>query len=143
LLCEAWDPTSGACFPLTIRMERIAPGEKNTWYLEILGTQTCARFSTKNPRRLELLEYHGGEQTWQQVDMGAETAFKTITGDIFELGFSDAVLQMWAAYLYELVRRKPARPFAACVTPQETAWSHELFTAALTSQREGKVVRLV
>ena len=31
---------------------------------------------------------------------------------------------------------KPIRPFAGCVTPQETALSHKLFTAALESQRE-------
>jgi predicted dehydrogenase len=143
LFCEAQDPASGAIFPLTIKTERIAPGEKNTWYLEVIGTQACARFSTKNPRRLELLEYRGGEQAWQQLDMGQETAFKTITGSIFEFGFSDAILQMWAAYLDELTTGRPRQRFAACITPEETTWSHHLFTAALASQREAKVVNLM
>ena len=119
-----------------------APGEKNTWYIEIRGMKACARFSTRNPRRLELLEYRGGEQAWQQVDMGQETAFKTITGGIFEFGFSDAVLQMWAGYLYELANGRPLKTLAGCVTPQETALSHQLFTAALESQREARVVNL-
>ena len=89
-----------------MKTQRMAPGEKNTWYLEILGTKASAQFSTRNPRRLELLEYRGGEQSWQQLDMGQETAFKTITGGIFEFGFSDAILQMWAAFVYELATGK-------------------------------------
>jgi predicted dehydrogenase len=129
-------------FPLTIKTQRIAPGEKNTWYLEILGTRASARFSTRNPRRLELLEYRSGEQSWQQVDMGQETAFKTISGEIFEFGFSDAILQMWAAFVYELVNGERRKLFAGCVTPEETALSHELFTAALESHRRGHVISL-
>ena len=31
--------------------------------------------------------------------MGQETAFKSITGGIFEFGFSDAILQVWAGYV--------------------------------------------
>jgi predicted dehydrogenase len=143
LFCEAQDPASAAIFPLTIKTQRIAPGERNTWYIKILGTKAAAKFSTKNPRRLELLEYRGGEQAWQQVDMGQETAFKTITGGIFEFGFSDAILQMWASYVYELTKGRPLKPFAGCVTPEETALSHQLFTAALASQRQSRVVSLV
>lgn len=135
LLCEAEDQAGGDKFPLTIKTQRIAPGEKNTWYIEIKGTKACARFSTKNPKRLEVLEYAGGEQIWQQIDMGHETAFKSITGGIFEFGFSDAILQMWAAFLYEMTEGKPLRRFAGCVTPEETALSHRLFAAALESQR--------
>jgi len=142
LFCEAQDPVAGTAFPLTLKTQRIASGEKNTWYLEILGMKAAARFSTRNPRRLELLEYHGGEQAWQQVDLGQETAFKTITGRIFEFGFSDAILQMWAGYVYELAKGQPLKPFAGCVTPEETALSHRLFTAALESQRQARVVSL-
>ena len=56
LLCEAADPATGDVFPMTLKTQRIAPGEKNTWYVEILGTQASARFSTKNPKRLEVLD---------------------------------------------------------------------------------------
>ena len=86
-------------FPMTLKTQRIAPGERDTWRLEVLGTRASARFSTKNPKRLELLAYTGGEQIWGHIDMGQETAFKSITGGIFEFGFSDAILQMWAAFL--------------------------------------------
>ncbi|MGD0128260.1 MAG: Gfo/Idh/MocA family oxidoreductase [Terriglobia bacterium] len=143
LFCEAACGATGTgVFPLTIKTQRIAPGEKNTWYLEILGAKASAKFSTRNPRRLQWLEYHGGEQSWQQLDMGQETAFNTITGANFEFGFADSILQMWAAFVYELTRGRPLKPFAGCVTPEETRLSHELFTAALASQRESRVVSL-
>lgn len=142
LLCETADPAGQYMFPMTLKTQRIAPGEVNTWYLEILGTQAAARFSTKNPKRLERLEYSGGEQVWGQLDVGHDTAFASITGAIFEFGFSDAILQMWAAFLYELEHGRPAACFAGCVTPQETALSHRLFTAALESQAEASVVQV-
>src|SRR5205823_538939 len=44
LFCEASDPASGESFPLTFKLQRIAPGQKNTWYIEILGTKASARF---------------------------------------------------------------------------------------------------
>jgi predicted dehydrogenase len=123
---------------------RIAPGEKNTWYCEVYGMRKCARYSSKNTNALEILDYSKcGEQAWQQIDMGHETAFKTVTGSIFEFGFSDAILQMWAAFVYELVHGKPLKKFAGCVTPQETALSHQLFTAALESYRTGTTVPVV
>ena len=140
LLCESADPVTGEPFPLTFKTQRIAPGETNSWNLEILGMRQCARFSTKNPRRLELLEYSGKEQSWRQIDMGNETAFKTITGGIFEVGFSAILMQMFAAFMYELTHGKPISKFAGCVTPEETSVSHRLFTAALESQKNGAVV---
>jgi predicted dehydrogenase len=120
-------------------MQRIAPGQKNTWYLEIFGTRASVRYSTSDPKRLGWLEYSGGEQVWGEVQTGHETAFKTITGPIFEFGFPDAILQMWAAFLHELVERQPLKRFAGCVTPEEAAQSHRLFTAALTSQKNQSV----
>jgi predicted dehydrogenase len=151
--CETWDnatlfcdasesATSGFIFPLTLKTQRIAPGEKNTWYIEIYGTKASAVYSIKNPKLLRLLEYKGGEQVWQHIDMGYETAFKTITGGIFEFGFSDAILQMWAAFLYELHHQRPLKKFAACTTPDEAALSHKLFTAALQSHTEKRVIKI-
>jgi predicted dehydrogenase len=140
LLCETLDSASGSTFPMTIKTQRIAPGEKNTWYLSVLGTRVSARFSTKNPKLLQIMEYSGGEQSWQHIDMGQETAFKNITGGIFEAGFSDSFLQMWAAFLYELKAGKRAGTFSGCVTPLETVLSHKLFTAALASNENRTVV---
>jgi predicted dehydrogenase len=139
LLCEAEDPSTGAVFPLTFKTQRIAPGQKNTWSIEVLGTRASARFSTAEPKRLEWLEYAGGEQVWGQIQTGHETAFRTITGANFEFGAPDAFLQMLAAFLYEWSEGRPARRFAGCATPAETALSHRLFTAALRSQAQGSV----
>ena len=136
LLCEAED-RAGTRFPWTLRTQRIAPGEKNTWYVEVLGTRASARFSTKNPKRLELLTYTGGEQAWQGIDTGYSPAFRAVSGEIFEFGFPDAMLQMTAAFLHEVAHGRPLRPSAGCVTPEETALSHRLFTAALRSHERG------
>jgi predicted dehydrogenase len=140
LLIRTEQPGTGSTFPWILKTHRIAPGEKNTWYLRIWGTRACARFSTKEPKRFEFLEFAGGEQVWQRVDMGQETAFQSVTGGIFEFGFSDAILQMWAAFIHELDWGEPAAGFAGCVTPEETALSHSLFTAALESDKAGQTV---
>jgi predicted dehydrogenase len=140
LFCEARDPKTAATFPLTIKTHRIAPGNRNTWYFEIWGIKACARWSTKNANSLEVLEYKGGEQVWQKIDMGHDVAFKSITGGIFEVGFSDSILQMWAAFCYELVHGKAHKKFAGCVTPEEVAMSHNLFTAALESHKTNQTI---
>ncbi|MDX9978878.1 MAG: Gfo/Idh/MocA family oxidoreductase [Lentisphaeria bacterium] len=137
LLCEAADPETGDVFPLTIKTQRIAPGETDTWYFEVKGTLGCGRWTSSNPRRIELLRYTvGGEQAWQRIDMGWEAAFPGITGGIFEFGFTDCIQQMWAAFLHELHHGQPKSRFAACVTPAEVAATHRLFTAALRSQAQ-------
>ncbi|MEN6384929.1 MAG: Gfo/Idh/MocA family oxidoreductase [Phycisphaerales bacterium] len=150
--CETWDNATLFClaedrgtkqqFPMTIKTQRIAPGNKNTWYLEILGTKTSVRWSSKQINTLELLEYTGGEQGWEVIDMGHDMAFKSITGGIFQSGFSDSILQMWAAFLYELKNGKPVSEFAGCVTPGEAALSHKLFTAALESEKKNAVITI-
>ena len=141
LLCLAREDAHGHEFPMTIKTQRIAPGETNTWYLEILGTRAGAKFSTRNPRRLDLFKYEpGGEQLWSRIDMGCQTAFPTITGPIFEFGFGDAFEQMLAAYVYELIHGKTLGCFGGCVTPEETALAHRLFTAALLSHGTDQTV---
>lgn len=137
LLCEAAD-ASGAAFPLTLKTQRIAPGESNTWYLEIKGTRSCARFSTREPGILRILEYTGGSQEWREVCPGYTPIFPAITGGIFEFGFCDAIQQMWAAFLTELAGAElPDTLLARAATPDEAAMSHRLFTAALASASKG------
>lgn len=142
LLCEAKDSNSSDLFPFTLKIQRISPGQKNNWYLEVLGTKACARFSTKNANTLEILEYNGREQAWQKIDMGHEVPFKSITHSIFQFGVSDAILQMWAGFLYEIDKGKPFTKFSGCVTPEETTLWHRLFTAALKSYKNGTTVAL-
>ncbi|MDD4175369.1 MAG: gfo/Idh/MocA family oxidoreductase, partial [Kiritimatiellae bacterium] len=140
LLCETVAADPAAPFPWTIKMQRIAPGQKNNWYLSILGTRASARWSSVHPDLLEVMRTDGGEQVWGQIQTGHETAYPVITGGIFQFGFTDSILQMWAAFLTELHHGRPANRFAGCVTVDEAALSHRLFTAALQSQRERSVV---
>lgn len=142
LLCEAEDPGHDRLFPLTLKTQRIAPGESNTWYLNVMGDQACARFTTRYPTVLQVLEYRDKKQEWRELDLGYKPAFSAITGGIFEFGFSDAIQQMWASYLYELENGKPLARFAGVATPDEALLSHKLFTAALESQKTGNTVKV-
>lgn len=139
LLCEAEDKQNNYRFPLTLRAHRIAPGERNSWYIEVYGTHASARFSTSDPKGLAWLEYKGGEQVWGRIQTGFDTAFKTITGSNFEFGATDALLQMLAAFVFELLEGRPLRRFAGCMKPEETATAHRLFTAALKSHANRSV----
>jgi predicted dehydrogenase len=135
---------------MLLSVKRIAPGNANTWFIRIRGTSLSAEFTTQNPKQLKYLPYTPGvEQAWQVIDIPYQSAYKTITGEIFEFGFSDSILQMWAAFCDELIHGNDmAQPFTlaayppgfTCATPEETAASHRLFTAALESQRTGKTI---
>jgi predicted dehydrogenase len=164
LLCEAEDLASGSVFPFHLRTERISPGQKNNWYIEIYGTRASVRYSLNEANTLELLEYTPNgdrvegvppsnrgleardtpvwrpEQAWQKINLGHEVTYKSITGEIFQFGVCDAVLQMWAAFLYELERGETPGRFAGCATPEESVLWHKLFTAALKSQAKGATV---
>ena len=142
LLCQAKNSRSGEVFPFTLRTQRISPGQKNNWYIEVLGTKACAKFTTNDTNTLEILEYTGGEQHWQKIHMGQEVPFESITHNIFQFGVSDAILQMWAGFLYEFDNGKPFSRFSGCVTPGETTLWHRLFTAALKSDKTGATVAL-
>lgn len=134
LLCQMKDAQSEEVFPMTLKIHRISPGQRNNWYIEILGTRGGARFSLAQANTLELFEYSpGGEQAWRRLDMGHEVVYPSITTPTCQFGFSDAILQMWAAFLHELDTREVPNRFAGCVTPQESALWHSLFSAALES----------
>ena len=93
-------------------------------------------FTTANPKTLRWMEYApGGAQSWKSEDLGFTPVFKTITGHIFEFGFTDAIQQMWAAFCMEWSEGPGKTPFL-CATPEETVISHKLFTAALESQKK-------
>lgn len=149
--CETWDNAvllceiekDGLTFPLTVKTMRIAPGETNTWYLSVKGDRLSARFSTKKPRTLETMPYEpGGPQIWQTDDLGYDSVYKTITGGIFEFGFGDAILQMFAAFCDQVVNGNDAILPFGCATPEETRLSHEILTAALQSQKTTQAVEV-
>lgn len=118
-------------FPLSLEMKRIAPGEMNTWRLRVLGMDGGCQFSTAQPKSVRRFRVRDGQQIWERVEVGSQSVFPTITGAIFEFGFSDAILQMWAAFLGERAGALDSR--FGCVTPREALVSHEVFDAALRS----------
>lgn len=143
--CDTWDNATlhctaeiaGQVAPLTLEMKRLAPTETNTWSFEILGTERGVRFSTKEPKTLWQFR-RDKEQWWEKTDLGFATPFKTITGGIFEPGFPDVLMQMWAAFLAERAGQLGDR--FGCATPDEAVTQHEWWQAALISQRDLSVV---
>jgi predicted dehydrogenase len=144
--CDTWDNAALHCavdlpgqsgVPLTLEMKRMSPTDTNSWEIEILGTDGGVRFSTKLPKTL-FTYTRGKEQAWSATDLGFAMPFKTITGGIFEPGFPDILMQMWAAYLAERAGQLGDR--FGCATPDEAVAHHELWAAALRSHAEQSVV---
>lgn len=147
VLCDTWDnavtwstiPHSLGDFPLVTETKRIAPGHKNTWELEVSGMDGSVRFSTKNPKRVEILGQivlpRGAEQAWQAVDVGSQSVWPTVTGAIFESGFSDAILQMWAVFLAE--RAGALGGAFGTARPDEAVLTHRIYEAALSAAERG------
>ena len=140
--CDTWDNASLYAwsrhddieFPLTIEMKRIDPGQKNTWELEAIGMDGGVRFSTRNPKAVQVFDRTavpgmGTEQVWQT------SVWPTVTGGIFESGFSDSILQMWAVYLAE--REGLLGDRFGCALPSEAAFTHRIYDAAIRSHESG------
>jgi predicted dehydrogenase len=141
LLCDV--EHDGYTFPMRVETKRIAPGETNTWLIEVDGTEGSIAFTTKLPKTLRTMSYEpGGPQEWRVQDLGSQSAYSSITGGIFEFGFADAIQQMWAAFLDELVHGEDMRGPFRCATPQEAAATHRVFTAALESSERVTAVAL-
>lgn len=133
-------------FPLRVLTKRIEPGQKNTWSLRVTGLDGAVEFSTATPKTLRVLERGrggpgalAGEQVWQTVQVGSQSVWPTVTGGIFESGFSDAILQMWAAFLAERAGLLGDR--FGCVTPREAWATHRLYRAALDAHATQTVVQ--
>jgi predicted dehydrogenase len=142
LLCDV-EHGDGYAFPMRIETKRIAPGETNTWLIEVDGTEGSIAFTTKLPKTLRTMRYElGGPQEWRIQDLGSQSAYPSITGGIFEFGFADAIQQMWAAFLDELAHGDDMRGPFRCATPDEAAATHRVFTAALESSSAASVVAL-
>ena len=137
LTCQCIDPLTDKQFSMVVETKRMAPGATNNWFIEVYGTEGSAKFSTHNPKAFDFLTTSGKEQGWTRIDVGSQSAIPSITGGIFEFGFSDAFQQMIGAFISEFSDTGFHHPFKN-VMPEETMWSHELFTAALESHYTGK-----
>jgi predicted dehydrogenase len=132
--CDTIDNATLQCdagFPLTLRTHRIAPGHMNTWRITATGLDGGVSFSTAQPKTVHRFALRDGRQVWERLEVGSQSVFATVTGPIFEFGFADAILQMWAAYLAERAGALGAR--FGCATPREALDAHRVFGAALRS----------
>lgn len=117
--------------PMSLEMKRLSPGENNTWFIEVYGTEGAVKYSTKDAKAYWRYNRASGNG-WLRTDLGfSDMQFPVITGDIFEIGFPDCFMQMLAAFVAEregLLERK-----FGCVTPEEAEISHMIFMSALRS----------
>jgi predicted dehydrogenase len=144
--CETWDnavitshctdPRSNKEFSLVLETKRMAPGQTNTWFIEVYGTKGSVRFSTHDPKAFYFLETSGNEQGWTRLDIGYQSFLPTLTGGIFEFGFSDAILQMIGAFISDFNNESKPHPFQT-VFPGETNLSHRIMDAAVRSFKTG------
>ncbi len=141
LTCKSTDPKTGKEFSMVVETKRMAPGATNNWFIEVYGTEGSAKFSTHNPKAFDCLTTCGKEQGWTRIDVGSQSAIPSITGGIFEFGFSDAFQQMIGAFIQEIVENGTNHPFRN-VIPEETMWSHKLFTAALESNKNERSIAI-
>jgi hypothetical protein len=105
----------------------------NTWRITATGMDGGVAFSTAQPKTVHRFAVRDGRQVWERVEVGSQSVFGTVTGAIFEFGFSDAILQMWAAFLAERAGALDGR--FGCATPAEALDAHRIFDAALRSDR--------
>lgn len=147
-VCDTWNNASlhtevsigKEKVPMTLEMKRMAAGETNTWYIEVLGTTGGVKYSTKDTKALWTFNCQG-EQLWQRMDLGFKgMVYPTITGGIFEPGFPDCFMQMLAAYVAE--REGVHESKFRCVTPEEAVNSHHIFNAALKSFANNTVEKI-
>ena len=122
--------SDGDEIPMTLETKRMCPGSTNRWFFEIYGMECSARFSSDDANAFYYTSSWGKEQSWNRIIIGYKPMLPTITGPIFEFGFVDAIQQQIGAFMLEYAGEKV--PFDL-FTPEETALSHTLATAALKS----------
>ncbi len=138
LVCEAEDK-NGDVFPMFLETKRMSPGSTDEWFIEVYGLEASAKFNSNDPNAFTYTQAVGKEQAWCRLNVGYKPQFSTITGGIFEFGFTDSILQMWCSFMKE-ISGEPVE--FGCFTPEETKLSHKLLTAALESHKEKKVITL-
>lgn len=138
LLCGA-ENRKGQHFPMRFEMKRMSPGASNTVEFEILGMQRSLRFTTEDPNALYVCDNDTVPTGWLRLPIGNSPPYPTITGGIFEFGFSDSILQMVAAFISELCGLSCP---LGCFTPDEAYISHRLLTAALLAHKQNAVMWL-
>ena len=110
MVCDTFDNCTIFCttlnadgdeIPLTFETKRMEPGSTNRWFFEIFGTECSAKFSSDDANAFHYTSSWGKEQSWNRIIIGYKPMIPTITGPIFEFGFTDAIQQQIAAFMLE------------------------------------------
>ena len=146
--CLTWDNATltvdakaenGDEFPMYLETKRMSPGSTDEWFIEVYGLNCSAKFNSNDPNGFMYTQAWGKEQAWCRINVGYKPMIPTITGSIFEFGFTDAILQMWATFIQEIEGKEVE---FGCFTPEETVLSHKLNTAALQSYKEKRAIEI-
>ena len=81
--CDTWDNAvllcevkqDGDAFPLRVETKRIAPGETNTWSIEVDGTEGSIAYTTRSEDSALHGLPAGRAQAWSVVDLGSQSAY--------------------------------------------------------------------
>ncbi len=92
-VCDTWDNAllhtevdiDGREVPMRFETKRLAPGETNSWFIEILGTDGGVRYTTKEPKTLWTFA-RGKEQLWQKNGSRFSWTFSHDHGRHFRAG---------------------------------------------------------
>ena len=57
--------------PMRLEMKRLAPGETNTWFIDVLGTDRGVPHTARKGQKTLLCTFERKkEQVWQRIDLG-------------------------------------------------------------------------
>jgi predicted dehydrogenase len=132
---------NGQEFPMLLETKASAPGETNSWFVEINGTEMSAKYNSRYPKTLKITQQINGRQQWCELDVGNESAYPSYSGRIFEFGFLDGLTQMAAAFCDEAANGRLGDALY-CMTPDETSLAHHIIDAALQSHDGNITVQL-
>ncbi len=123
--------------PMRLEMKRLAPGELNSWWIEVLGTEGGGKYNSSDTKAYRSYNRKDGYQ-WQRAELGfSSLGFAVESGGIFETGFPDCLMQMFAAFVAE--REGFLHDRTGCVTADQAVYSQFLFEAALKSAKNTTV----
>jgi predicted dehydrogenase len=127
--------------PMRLEMKRLAPGELNSWWIEVLGTDGGGKYNSCDTKGYRSYIRKNGNQ-WQRTELGfASMAYSVESGGIFEPGFADCLMQMFAAFVAE--KEGMLNDRTGCVKPEDAVYSQLLFAAALRSAKNRTVEAVV
>ena len=124
-----------SALPHAADAKHIAPGETNTWFIRIHGTELSVEFHHQVPEDTSHLTFHAGKprESWEVLDLATRRLMPPITvassSSASRTASSRCTRRSAAAHGHDRMRRQPLVP------AQETHMHHRVLTATLTYDR--------